>query len=49
MIDADLGADTFMPDLRELEEWVCESEEEWLYEGVLRYRHTTWNNTKCQV
>ena len=42
MIEADLKADTFMPDLRMLKEWRCTDEGPWLETPDFRYRHTTW-------
>ncbi|PKM67964.1 MAG: diacylglycerol kinase [Firmicutes bacterium HGW-Firmicutes-2] len=42
MIEADLKADTFMPDLRLLKEWRCTEEGPWIKTPDFRYRHTTW-------
>ncbi len=42
MIEADLKADTFMPDLRLHKEWRCAEEGPWLETPDFRYRHTTW-------
>lgn len=41
-IDADLEADTFMPNLEALDEWECVWEGPVLHEGDIAYRHTTW-------
>ncbi|MCF8018088.1 MAG: dihydrofolate reductase [Vallitaleaceae bacterium] len=42
MIETDLKADTFMPDLRLHKEWRCTEEGPWLETPDFRYRHTTW-------
>jgi len=41
-IEKTLEADTFMPNLEELEDWLCTDEGVLLEENGLIYRHTTW-------